>query len=367
MDGDGLVGKLARFAAALRGEGLRVGLGDEIDAATALTLVDLLDRAEVRHALRIALKVPREAWDLFDALFEEHWDGKPRRPAPPRDHRGPAQWRWDGERVRLALSDAEEAPDGDTPGYSPDPMLRRKPFDRCSSGEIAALERLIRRLAPRLAARRARRLVPVHGRGHVDLRRSLRHALRSEGDLVRLARRARAIEEPGLVVLYDTSGSMDAYTRMLLAFAFALRRAIRKVEIFAFNTSLVRVTRLVAPADVEATLGRLAASVPDWSGGTRIGACLQTFNAQFLDRTVNLHTTVVVFSDGLDHGDAAVLGRAMRELRERAARVVWLNPLAGDPRYRPETDGMLAALPYIDHFGPGHTLESLESLLRLVR
>jgi uncharacterized protein with von Willebrand factor type A (vWA) domain len=107
--------------------------------------------------------------------------------------------------------------------------------------------------------------------------------------------------------------------------------------------------------------------VPDWSGGTRIGACLQTFNAQFLDRTVNLHTTVVVFSDGLDHGDAAVLGRAMRELRERAARVVWLNPLAGDPRYRPETDGMLAALPYIDHFGPGHTLESLESLLRLVR
>lgn len=368
---DGLLERLARFAAALRGEGVRVSLGDEVDAATALTLVDLLDRAEVQRALRIALKVPREAWDLFDALFEAHWDGVPRpeerRRAMPRDHRGPAQWRWDGERVRLALADEEEAPLGDTPGYSPDPMLRRKPFDRCSNAEIAALERLLQRLAPRLAARRTRRLVPVRARGHVDLRRSLRHALRSEGDLVRLARRGRAIEEPGLVVLYDTSGSMDAYTRLLLAFAFALRRAIRKVEIFAFNTSLVRVTRLVTPAEVEATLGRLAASVPDWSGGTRIGACLEAFNAKFLDRTINRHTTVVVFSDGLDHGDAAVLGRAMRALRERAARVVWLNPLAGDPRYRPEADGMRAALPYVDHFGPGHNLEALEALLRLVR
>lgn len=369
--GHDLVGRLARFGAALRARGVRVGLGDELDAATALTLVDLLDRAEVHRALRIALKVPREAWNVFDALFEEHWDGAPRREARqqalPRDHRGPAQWRWDGERVRLAVVDDDKADAGDTPGYSPDPMLRRKPFDRCSAAEIATLRRLLQRLAPRLAARKTRRLVPTRGRGHVDLRRSLRHALRSDGDLVRLARRARAIEEPSLVVLYDTSGSMDAYTRMLLAFAFALRRVIRKVEIFAFNTTLVRVTRLITPADVEGTLDRLAASVPDWSGGTRIGACLEDFNARYLDRTINRHTTVVVFSDGLDHGDAAVLARAMRALRERAARVVWLNPLAGDPRYRPETEGMRAALPFVDHFGPGHNLESLETLLRFVR
>ena len=366
-----MLGQLARFAAALRAAGVRVGLGDEVDAATVLTLIDLLDRAEVHRALRIALKLPREAWDLYDRLFEEYWDGIPAAQRdvpsqiPPRDHRGPPQWQWDGSRVRLAMpGDEQQAPEGDMPGYSPEPMLRRKPFERCSQAEIAALERMLARLAPRLAARRTRRLVPVRGRGHVDLRRSFRGALKTEGDLVRLARRGRAIEEPGLVVIYDTSGSMDSYTRMLLAFAFALRRSIRRVEIFAFNTSLARVTRMISPADAVSTLERLAAGVPDWSGGTRIGGCLEEFNARFRDAVINRRTTVMIVSDGLDHGDAAVLGSAMRALRERAGRVVWLNPLLGDARYRPEAEGMRAALPYVDHFGAAHNFESLAGLLR---
>lgn len=367
----GLVGQLARFAAALRAQAVRVGLGDELDAATALTLVDLLDRAEVHRALRIAFKVPPEAWETYDRLFEEVWDGKPA-PRPqhaawPREQRASLQWQWDGQRVRLVAPEAErETPEGDTLGYSPEPMLRRKPFEQCSRSEIAALERLLARLAPRLAARRTRRLVPTRGHGSVDLRRSFRLALKSDGDFLRLARRTRPIAEPRVVVLTDTSGSMDAYQRMLLAFAFALRRTIPGAEIFAFNTALVRITRIVHPAEVERTLRRLGADVADWSGGTRIGACVEEFNARYRDRLVNRHTTVVVFSDGLDHDDGAVLGRAMRALRERAVRIVWLNPLLGDPRYRPEADAMRAALPYIDHFRPAHNLESLESLLRFL-
>src|SRR3970040_1913245 len=137
----GLAGQLARFAGALRAEGVRAGLGDEIDAASALTLVDLLDRAEVHRALRIAFKMPRPAWDLFDRLFEEIWDGNaeaapgraPARQPPPRNHRGPLQWHWNGERVLFAAADDEdEEPSGDSPGYRPAPMLRRTPVERCS-------------------------------------------------------------------------------------------------------------------------------------------------------------------------------------------------------------------------------------------
>jgi uncharacterized protein with von Willebrand factor type A (vWA) domain len=370
----GLTAQLARFAAALRRHGVRVGLGDEMDAGVALTLVDLMDRDEVHRALLIAFKVPREAWTLFDELFQEYWGGTPPPRSPVvqrplmRDHRGPPQWKWDGERVQLRLPEAQhEVPDGEHPGYSAEPLLRQKSFDTLSAGELAALERLVTRLALRLATRRSRRLVPTRGRGRVDLRRSFRDALGTEGELLNLARRTHAVEEPRLVLLYDTSGSMDSYARVLLAFAFALRRVIPGVEIFAFNTCLTRVTRLVAPDRVARTLERLAASVPDWSGGTRIGSCLAQFVERHLRAMVDRHTTVVIASDGLDLGDTALLKCSMQALRSRAGRVVWLNPLMGDARYRPTAAGMSAALPYVDHLAPAHNLESLENLLRILK
>jgi hypothetical protein len=366
----GIAEHLARFAGAMREHGIRVGLGDEIDAAGALTLVDLLDRAEVHRGLRIAFKVPRAAWVTFDRLFDEHWGGAAALDVPippptyPRERRGPMHWRWDGERVRLEAPEPER-PMGDEPGYSAAQLLRRKPFDRISESELAAMERLLARLALRLAARHSRRLVPTRGRGIVDLRRSFRHALGTAGDLARLARRTRALEEPRVVLLYDTSGSMDPYTRFHLAFAFALRRVIRRVEVFAFNTLLTRVTRDVAPARILRSLERLAADVPDWSGGTRIGACLTEFVALHAS-LVGRDTTVVIVSDGLDLGDTALLVGAMRALHERARTIVWLNPLMGDARYEPTAAGMRAALPYVDHFEAAHNLESLERLLRCV-
>jgi uncharacterized protein with von Willebrand factor type A (vWA) domain len=367
-----VVEQLANFSGAMREHGIRVGLGDEIDAAAALTRLDFLDRAEVHRGLRIALKVQRDAWDTFDRLFDEYWGGKsaprhtvPRQPIP-RDHRGPLRWQWDGQRVRLAASDALEQPAGEVPGYSPEAVLRRKPFDQLSASELAAMERLMARLALRFATRRSRRRMPTRGRGEVDLRRSFRRALGTDGEFLGLARRARALEVPRLVVLYDTSGSMDSYTRFVLTFAFALRRVMKRTEIFAFNTTLNRITGMIAPARIAQTLARIAAGVPDWSGGTRIGSCLAEFVAGYKETMIGGNTTVILVSDGLDHGDTEMLVRAMRDLRARARAIVWLNPLLGDPRYRPAAAGMQAALPFVDHFGPAHNLESLEGLLRFV-
>jgi uncharacterized protein with von Willebrand factor type A (vWA) domain len=227
------------------------------------------------------------------------------------------------------------------------------------------MERLLLRLGARLATRRSRRWTPVssHSRGRPDLRRSFRRAVASGGEFLSLARRERAREEPRLVVLCDTSGSMDPHTRFLLAFVLGLRRAAHATEIFAFNTSLVRLTPILSPRKIGATLDRLAAEVPDWSGGTRIGECLAEFVARHNDRRVDASTVVLIFSDGLDRGDTATLAAAMRAIRSRARRVIWLNPLLGDPRYRPTARGMEAALPYIDRLAPAHDLASLERLL----
>ncbi len=148
----GVVAQLARFAGALRNCGVRVGLTDEIDAAAALKLIDLLDRSEVHRALLIAFKLPRDAWEIFDKLFAQYWDGRRApdhaalREARQRDRRGPAQWRWDGERVRLDLAGEPPDSEGEQPGYSPEAVLRHKPFDQFADSELAAMERLLARL-----------------------------------------------------------------------------------------------------------------------------------------------------------------------------------------------------------------------------
>ena len=245
-------------------------------------------------------------------------------------------------------------------------MLRRKPFDECSARDLARLEKVLDRLLVTLRARRSRRLVPTRGRGAVDLRRSFRRALATRGEFVALARRVREIDQPRLVVLCDTSGSMDPHARFLLGFVLALRRVAKRSEIFSFNTQLTRLTPLVAPGGIGRVLDRLADGVPDWSGGTRIGECLARFVADYLRWTVTSRTDVIILSDGLDRGDPEVLADAMRSIRSRARRVIWLNPLLGDARYEPTARGMAAALPHVDHFASAHNLESLERLALLL-
>ncbi len=376
-----VVERLARFAGRLRERGVDVCVSDEIDGAAALLLVDPGDRDEVRFALRVALKVRRADWDTFDELFRDFWaagddsagprgrpDEAPTRPSPPRaDRRGPAPpWRWIQAIAPPADEREREAPVGDRPGRSADALLRRKPFDDWNADDLPAMERLLARAARRLKCRPSRRLAPVRAGGRVDLRRSFRRAVGTGGELFSPARRNRAREKPDVALLCDTSGSMDPHTRFLLTFALSLKRVVRRCEVFAFNTSLTRLTPWLTPEKIGPTLERLAAGVPDWSGGTRIGASLDEFVTRYADELVSAKTVVVVLSDGLDADGPAVLAAAMQAIRERARKVIWLNPLLGDPRYRPEARGMKAALPFVEHFVPAHDLESLERLLPLL-
>jgi uncharacterized protein with von Willebrand factor type A (vWA) domain len=371
---------LARFGGTLRAHGIGATVRDEIDGVQALGLVDRADRDEVRTSLRIALKIPREAWTAYDRLFTAFWTGADRieppdlPPQPPRERREPPRLlAWDPVRRRMSEPDEEADNPGGTregtrPAASPHALLRRKAFDApaWTAQEMAAMERLLSRLAHRLATCRSRRWVPSTGaplRGRLDPRRSYRRALATGGEVLRFARRERAVEEPRLIFLCDTSGSMDAHTRFLRMFVLALRRAARRAELFAFNTELVDLGRDVVPGKIRLTLARLAARVPDWSGGTRLGESLATFASRHLPRLGGPRTIVVVLSDGLDRGDPAELAAAVKRIRARVRRLVWLNPLLGDPRYQPIARGMAAALPFIDCFAPAHNLESLERLL----
>lgn len=372
MRADDLVVHLARFAGALRERGVDVGIGDEVDATNALTLIDLFDRDEVRRAFLIAFKIRPGDRAAFGATFDAFWSvsgagagatlpvpGCLRTAAMP-DGRAAgevhaAPGRYDDERRPV---------ESGHPGYTPEAILRRKPFEECSDRDLAEMERLLARLTPRWAARRSRRLKPVRGRrGVPDLRRSLRRAVATGGEMVSLAHRARPLDQPRVVVLCDTSGSMDVHVRFLLAFVLALKAVAKKTEVFAFNTSLTRLTPWLSPGRITQTIERIAVDLPDWSGGTRIGDSLMEFAASYLRQVVSSRSVVVILSDGLDRGDTSMVTVAMQAIRAKAHRIVWLNPLAGDPRYEPTARAMAAALPFIDRLAPAHNLESLERLV----
>ena len=381
-----LVTHLARFSGALREAGIAVTLGDEIDAAGSLVHVDIGDRAEVRLALRTSLKVEPRAWPLFDHLFEDFWraeggrrHGREGRGRRQRRQQAPRTWpgqdnplaqlaRTIAERGRVGpIEDADApGPDGGRPGYSPRALLRRKSFEQCTAEELAEMERLIEQVVRRIATRPSRRLVPSPRGAAIDLRRSFRRALARDGEFLDLARRRRAVELPRIVFICDTSGSMDPYSRFALAFILSLGKVARRTEVFALNTSLTRLTPWITAGNLTATLARFARNVEDWSGGTRIGECLADFAMDYLRQVVAGDTSVLIFSDGLDRGATESLETALLAIRRRARRVIWLNPLMGDPRYRPEARGMKAALPHIDHLVPAHNLESLEALLPML-
>lgn len=376
-----LIAHLVRFSDSLRRGGVAVALGDEIDSAASLGHIDIGDREEVRLGLRSALRVEHRAWPLFDRLFDRHWrvggTGRERRGSPRgRTRRAPRPWPGQVnplEQLRRSagrsgtVEPADTAPGGGRPGYSPRALLRRKSFEACTEDELREMERLLARLAKRFATRRSRRLVPSRRGPVVDLRRSFRGALSREGELIELARRERAVELPRLAILCDTSGSMDPYSRFLLTFVLSLGKVARRTETFSFNTSLTRLTPWITAGNVQATLARFASRVEDWSGGTRIGECLREFVDDYLRQTVTGDTSVMILSDGLDRGDTGALEKALLAIRRRARRVIWLNPLMGDPRYRPEARGMKAALPHIDRLVPAHNIESLEEVMHTIQ
>ena len=367
-----LPGAVLRFAARLRREGLPVTLAQTTAAVRALDWVDLADRDEVRLAFRALFVSRPEELAVFDRCFDAFWraaaDAEPAEPVAaagePEDERSvPGAER---RRERLGLEAwREEDGAGDeplgVPAVSDREALAAQDFSTFAPDQLGEVYRLTLEIARRLARRLSRRRRPVGRRGRLDLRRTLRANL-SRPDLIELKYRRRKRRKVKLVVLCDVSGSMDLYTRFLLQFLFALQNVFGRVETFTFSTRLTRVTEYLRGRSYRQVLRRLA-DVRDWSGGTRIGESLARFNRDWGHR-VDRRTIVIVLSDGWDTGEPEVLAAELLRIKRRAGRLIWLNPLLGNPTYEPLTRGMAAALPLLDDFAPAHNLAALRDLAR---
>jgi uncharacterized protein len=357
------------FARFLRAEGLEVPMSSTLAFVDALDQVGLASRDAVYWAGRATLVRRPEDIGTYDKVFDALW------------MRGRYSSRDEGEVEHITIAtddedgdDSSDAPDADDDGdevitvrFSTAEVLSHKDFADYTVDELAEARALMSRLRLVGSPRRSRRRVRSRrARGQPDLRRTVHNAIRAGGEPIH-----RAFHEPGerprrLVFLLDVSGSMEAYSRALVRFVHAAVVGRTKVEAFALGTRLTRMTRELSSRDPDAAVRRAAECVVDWSGGTRLGDGLRQFNDEWGQRGMARGAIVVILSDGWDRGDPAVMAEQMARLSRVAHKVVWVNPLKASPGYAPLAQGMAAALPYIDSFIEGHSLDSLEQLAEVI-
>ena len=387
-----LLRNLLLFGRLLRVLGMPVTSGRLIEVANSLEYIDIGSKTEFRDAARCILVSRHEDIELFNQIFDVFWRSwtrsrkddplkklvdelarqGPKSRQPALKGLGNRQGTPDRATMRSGAAGAKSSEDEEGSSeavlavYSPSEVLRSKDFASLSRDELADAKRLLSEMRWAVTRRRSLRMRAADRGRKLDVRRSVRRNLRHGGELLDLAYRGPKRKRRQLVLLCDISGSMDRYTRLFLHFLHSVESSLQQTEVFLFGTRLTRITRTLRRRDPDAAMAAVASQVYDWSGGTRIGEALRTFNQRWARRVLGHGAIVMIISDGWDRGDPELLAAEMERLRRASYRLLWLNPLLGSSNYRPLTQGIQAALPFVDDFLPVHNLCTLEVLAQLL-
>lgn len=380
-EGGRLVANLMHFARVLRRCGLPIGPGKVLDAVAAVRAVGITSRDDFYWALHAVFVHRQHHRQLFDQAFHvfwrnPHWLERMRSLVLPALQSPPTS---PGLELNRRVSEALQPRGGSSPRRRESPpqpeidakltwsdreILREKDFEQMSTDEIAAAKAAV--AAMRLPLMRVpTRRFRAHSRGsRIDMRASMRNAMRFGPGCTPLVRTRRRDRPPPLVIVCDISGSMSQYSRMLLHFAHTVTNDRDRVHSFVFGTRLTNISRHLREKDVDAALARISTVVRDWSGGTRIGRCLHEFNVTWSRRVLGQGAIVLLITDGLDRDAGEGLSGEVERLHKSCRRLIWLNPLLRYDGFEPRSLGMRAILPHVDEFRSVHNLDSLSALTR---
>lgn len=371
---------LLTFGRLLRWLGLNVSTEQVSDLARILAGIDITRREDVYYAARSLFVAKREDQQVFDRAFALFFDirGKPQRPvidpaqAPIRHAFHPKNVQQMAERAERGgetkAGEPEDHPTGPKPAmvYSPFETLHHKDFSLFTPEEIAAARQVIAEMEWRVGEQSSRRKQPARRGREIDFAHLVRSNLKYGGELFWLPERERKCKPRPLVILADISGSMERYTRMLLHLLHVLAHTIARVEVFVFATQLTRITPDLKKQSVDQALARVGEHVTDWSGGTRIGGAIKTFNFKWARRVLRHGAVVLVLSDGWDTGNLELLRDEMARLQRSCSRLIWLSPRARVPPGSSSTQaiaqGLEIALSFVDDYLPVNDLDSLAEL-----
>ena len=365
------------FARLLRSAGLPVGPGKVLDAISAVRLVGIGAQEDLYWTLFSQFVNRKDQRELFNQAFHIFW----RNPHIMERMMGAMlptikiEQEQELEEMSRRLTEAMSSgslsgtPETDSSKvefdasftFSEKEVLQEKDFEKMSAEEIAVAKQAISHLRLPIADLPTRRFKRAEKGVQIDMRATLRAALRSP-DIVPLKLKTPKRRRPPLVMLCDISGSMSQYSRMFLHFMHAMTNDRYRVHCFVFGTRLTNISRYLKHRDVDVALDKAALGVKDWSGGTRIGACLKEFNNFWSRRVLTQGAITLIISDGLDRDEGDGLKKEMERLTKSSRRLIWLNPLLRFESFEPKAKGIRAMLPYVDDFKAAHNLKSLVEL-----
>ncbi len=370
---------VCHFARLLRKAGLPVGPGAVLDAVRTADAIDVSVREDFYWALHAVFVKRRDQHEVFDECFQGFW----RDPFAlnqalsillPRNKKPHQKQKEQRRRVAEAWSNPHSSDVDDIPPPEEEEVkldalmtasaterLQGMDFEQMSAAELEEAKAAIARMDLSAMALPTRRFASAP-RGRVDLRATMRASLRGGGDDIPLRFRRRRVLPPPIVVFCDISGSMGRYSRMLLHFMHALTNDRTRVHSFVFGTRFTNVTRALRHRDVDDAFVAMGADVEDWSGGTRIGQAVRTFNVDWSRRVLGQGAILLLITDGLDRDDTDLLAVEMERLHKSCRRLIWLNPLLRYDGFEPLAKGVKAILPHVDEMRPVHNLRSLNQL-----
>jgi uncharacterized protein with von Willebrand factor type A (vWA) domain len=386
-----------QFGRALRVGGLCTSVDSENVFLRALAEIDVREAAAVYWAGHAAFVKSPDQIETYKIIFERFWEGRPLIPSARGSEHGESDARMggshhggealpqyggkgtekialDGERTRahadLPSADGEDAMSNQQVGilvaWSATEELTEQDPMRYQEDELSALRQLAEEIKRAAPERRSRRRRPSPCGNRFDVRSTIRQSMATDGEAFRLAYTTARPVPRRLLFLCDVSGSMERYSRVLLASLKVAVGASRKAEAFVFATRLTRLTKSLDGHDFERALEHARAAIPDWSGGTRIGGALAEFNRTYARRGFARGAIVLVVSDGWDRGDPAILAAEVRRLQLQSRRLIWINPRPMEVDRQPLAIGMRAAMPFIDEFVPGHDPRAIAGMAHLI-
>jgi uncharacterized protein len=346
-----------------------------IDDLYWLARVTLLsDIRQVESFDRIFQQVFRGIFDFADFRGELN-DSAPLSAVPAGEQsRGEAEKSGESESNPRGTSATPGAPSSDQEDESEISVLaamsvqervNERDFSTLTPDELALIRHLVDQLPLVPPSRTRRRTQRARKGNQLDLRATLRASHRTGGDPIRLIKRSRTTKLRRVVLIADVSGSMEPYARIYL---HLMRGAVQALgaEAFVFATHLTRLTRPLATSQPDVAYKKAADAATDWSGGTRIGPSIKTFIDDFGRRGIARGAVVVIVSDGWEIEDPEILTTHMARLSRLSHHIIWVNPRKAVASYRPLVGGMAAALPHVDTFVSGHSMNALNEVMAAI-